>query len=118
MPNDFDDKNISTLSVYLTLFNVQIFTINRKAILTNALALDRRYVQQYALQHFEEVIETEEFLLLSCAQLIDLISPDELDARDEHVVYNSVLKWVRCKLQQCSPSPLRSLSHSCPRVVS
>ncbi len=49
---------------------------------------------EYALQNYEEVICTEDFLSLPCDQLKQLISRDEIRVPSEETIYNSVLQWV------------------------
>ena len=49
---------------------------------------------KFASEHFEEVISCDEFLLLPCNQLKELICRDDIQVSSEEVVYNSVLQWV------------------------
>ncbi|KAK9977675.1 hypothetical protein ABG768_019476 [Culter alburnus] len=49
----------------------------------------------YILQNFEEVLlEPEEFLELSLEQLEELIGKDELNVKQEKVVFEAVLQWI------------------------
>ncbi|CAM4706240.1 unnamed protein product [Leuciscus chuanchicus] len=51
--------------------------------------------QHYILQHFEEVLLVpEEFLELSLEQLEEIIDEDELNVRQEEVVFEAVLHWI------------------------
>ena len=51
--------------------------------------------KHYILQHFEEVLhEPEEFLELSLEQLEEIIDEDELNVRQEEVVFEAVLHWI------------------------
>ncbi|CAM4683455.1 unnamed protein product [Leuciscus chuanchicus] len=51
--------------------------------------------QHYILQHFEEVLHVpEEFLELSLEQLEEIIDEDELNVRQEEVVFEAVLHWI------------------------
>lgn len=40
-------------------------------------------------------MESEEFLLLPVGQLVDIISSDELNVRNEEQTFNSVMSWVK-----------------------
>lgn len=55
----------------------------------------RKYVQD----HFQEVIQHEEFLLLSASQLTELLRDDNLNVVSEQVVFEAVLSWIKHKLQ-------------------
>ena len=55
------------------------------------LKKSRRYVED----HFQEVIEQEEFFLLPPCQLIDLLRNDNLNVVSEQVVFEAVVSWVR-----------------------
>ena len=44
-------------------------------------------------------MESEEFMLLPVNQLVDIISSDELNVRNEEQVYNSVIQWVQHNIQ-------------------
>lgn len=56
----------------------------------------RKYIQD----HFQEVIQYEEYLLLSPCQLTDLLRDDNLNVVSEQVVFEAVLSWIRHKLQE------------------
>jgi len=49
----------------------------------------------YAMQHFPEVIQAEEFLQLPFGQLEQLISSDNLNVHSEERVYEAVMAWVK-----------------------
>lgn len=51
--------------------------------------------RDYICKNFGEVVQSEEFLLLSPCQLVQLINRDELNVRCESEVYNAVIQWVR-----------------------
>lgn len=53
------------------------------------------YADKFTQDRFQEVIESEEFLLLPVNQLIDIISSDELNVRSEDQVYQSIMSWVK-----------------------
>ena len=40
-------------------------------------------------------MESEEFLLLPVNQLVDIISSDELNVRNEEQVFQAVMAWVK-----------------------
>ena len=49
----------------------------------------------FTLHNFQDVMDSEEFLLLPTAQLCEIISSDELNVISEEDVFISVMKWVR-----------------------
>lgn len=53
------------------------------------------HADKFTQDRFQEVIESEEFLLLPFNQLIDIISSDELNVRSEEQVYNAIISWVK-----------------------
>lgn len=57
-----------------------------------------RKANQYIERNFSQICQEEEFLQLTCLQLITLIKKDELNVQDEKEVYNAVLKWVSIPL--------------------
>ncbi|CAH2299992.1 kelch 10 [Pelobates cultripes] len=49
----------------------------------------------YILHNFEEMVKvSEEFLELSVEELIDIIDKDELNIKQEDVVFDAILKWI------------------------
>ena len=50
---------------------------------------------KFTQDHFQEVIENEEFLLLPVNQLIDIISSDELNISSEEQVFQAIMHWTR-----------------------
>lgn len=50
-----------------------------------------RIADKFTQHNFQEVMESEEFLLLPIGQLVDIISSDELNVRTEEQVTNSLL---------------------------
>ncbi|XP_036395898.1 kelch-like protein 10 [Megalops cyprinoides] len=55
----------------------------------------RRHAYRYILHNFEEVGRgSEEFLRLSLPELGGIIQEDELNARQEDVVFESILRWI------------------------
>jgi kelch-like protein 20 len=59
-----------------------------------------RIADRYTQQHFIDVKESEEFLFLPLNQLIDIISSDELNMTCEEDVFNAVMQWISCDIQQ------------------
>ena len=50
---------------------------------------------EYAIHHFSEVIQVDEFLQLSIDLLLHLISSDVLNVHSEERVYEAVIAWVK-----------------------
>lgn len=48
----------------------------------------------FILHHFEMVRFSEEFMELSLAQLCDIIEKDDLNVKQEDVVFEAVLRWI------------------------
>uniref|UniRef100_A0A3Q3A8B3 Kelch like family member 10 n=1 Tax=Kryptolebias marmoratus TaxID=37003 RepID=A0A3Q3A8B3_KRYMA len=48
----------------------------------------------FILEHFEEVVSCDEFLLLSVEELTDIIEKDSLIAQKESTVFEAILKWI------------------------
>ena len=48
----------------------------------------------YIMNHFEEVVATEEFQMLSVQELSYILERDELNAMQESTVYEAVLHWI------------------------
>ena len=59
-----------------------------------------RIADRYAQQHSIDGKESEEFLYLSINQLIEIISPDELNTTCEEAVFNAVMQWISYALLQ------------------
>uniref|UniRef100_A0A8C7IIT1 Kelch like family member 10 n=2 Tax=Oncorhynchus kisutch TaxID=8019 RepID=A0A8C7IIT1_ONCKI len=54
----------------------------------------RRRAYLFILHHFEMVRFSEEFMELSLAQLCDIIEKDDLNVKQEDVVFEAVLRWI------------------------
>uniref|UniRef100_A0A1A9WIL6 Kelch-like protein diablo n=1 Tax=Glossina brevipalpis TaxID=37001 RepID=A0A1A9WIL6_9MUSC len=50
---------------------------------------------KFTQHNFQQVMESEEFLLLPVDQLVDVICSDELDVRSEEQVFNAVMSWLK-----------------------
>ncbi|CAL1268262.1 unnamed protein product [Larinioides sclopetarius] len=59
-----------------------------------------RIADKFTQHNFQEVMESEEFLLLPVNQLIDIISNDELNVRSEEQVFNAVMSWVKYNITE------------------
>ncbi|KAK3735752.1 hypothetical protein QZH41_000625 [Actinostola sp. cb2023] len=49
---------------------------------------------RYALLHFVDVSQTEEFFLLTTEQVLELISSDDINVKNEEQVFNAVISWI------------------------
>ncbi|KAK9737956.1 Kelch motif [Popillia japonica] len=56
----------------------------------------------FALQNFQQVVGTEEFLLLPFSEVEELISNSQLNISSEEDVFTAVLNWVKHDLQNRS----------------
>lgn len=54
-----------------------------------------RIADRFIQRNFQEVMESEEFMLLPVSQLVDIIASDELIVRTEEQVFNAVMSWVK-----------------------
>ncbi|XP_059474437.1 kelch-like protein 17 isoform X2 [Neocloeon triangulifer] len=59
-----------------------------------------RRSHRFALQNFQEVITTEEFLLLPFQEVEQLISSNQLNISTEEKVFHAVLTWVKHDLAE------------------
>ncbi|XP_063727897.1 kelch-like protein diablo [Symsagittifera roscoffensis] len=57
-----------------------------------------RVADKYTYDKIQEVMQSDEFLLLSKEQLIGIISSDEINVRNEEQVFNAVMQWVKYDL--------------------
>ncbi|XP_030630855.1 kelch-like protein 10 [Chanos chanos] len=48
----------------------------------------------YILNHFEEVVMSEELPQLSLQELCDIVGRDELNVKKEEVVFDAILRWI------------------------
>lgn len=55
---------------------------------------------KYALENFQEVALTEEFLLLPFTEVENLIASNQLNITNEENVYSAVMSWVKHDLKQ------------------
>nr|NVI72833.1 diablo [Cucujiformia] len=59
-----------------------------------------RIADKFTQHNFQEVMDSEEFLLLPVGQLVDIISSDELNVRTEEQVFNAVMLWVKYNVSE------------------
>lgn len=48
----------------------------------------------YVLKHFQDIIEGDEFITISEAKLIEIISSDDLEVDKEETVFHACIKWL------------------------
>ncbi|KAG1697206.1 Kelch-like protein 20 [Nymphon striatum] len=70
-----------------------------------------RIADKFTQHNFQEVMESEEFLLLPCNQLIDIISSDELNVRTEEQVFSAIMAWVKYNITERRPQLSLVLQH-------
>jgi len=70
-----------------------------------------RIADKFTQNNFQEVMESEEFLLLPPNQLVDIISSDELNVRTEEQVFNAVMAWVRYNAAERRPHLAAVVQH-------
>ncbi|XP_060864416.1 kelch-like protein 17 [Metopolophium dirhodum] len=66
---------------------------------------------RYALQNFEEVVKTEEFLFLSFSEVEDLVSNDKLNVVSEEQVFVAVMDWIKHNPSERSQYIAQLLGH-------
>ncbi|KAF3838495.1 hypothetical protein F7725_010263, partial [Dissostichus mawsoni] len=49
----------------------------------------------YTTEHFLEVIQNQEFLLLPTAEIVKLLSSDDINVPDEETIFQALMMWVR-----------------------
>ncbi|XP_038148523.1 kelch-like protein 4 isoform X1 [Cyprinodon tularosa] len=53
----------------------------------------------YTMEHFLEVIQNQEFLLLPTAEIVKLLSSDDINVPDEETIFQALMMWVRFDVQ-------------------
>ncbi|XP_058818193.1 kelch-like protein 17 [Topomyia yanbarensis] len=66
---------------------------------------------RYALQNFQQVVGTEEFLLLGFSEVQDLISNSQLNICSEEKVFMAVLNWIKHDLNERKKHISELMSH-------
>ncbi|KAK3915881.1 Kelch-like protein diablo [Frankliniella fusca] len=70
-----------------------------------------RIADKFTQHNFQEVMESEEFLLLPVGQLVDIISSDELNVRSEEHVFSAVMNWVKYNVSERRQHLAQALQH-------
>ncbi len=50
-------------------------------------------------EHFLEVIQNQEFLLLPTTEIIKLLASDDINVPDEETIFQALMLWVRYDVQ-------------------
>ncbi|XP_068181774.1 kelch-like protein 4 isoform X1 [Antennarius striatus] len=53
----------------------------------------------YTMEHFLEVIQNQEFLLLPTAEIVKLLSSDDINVPDEETIFQALMMWVHYDVQ-------------------
>uniref|UniRef100_A0A8C1GCW5 Kelch-like family member 4 n=1 Tax=Cyprinus carpio TaxID=7962 RepID=A0A8C1GCW5_CYPCA len=53
----------------------------------------------YTMEHFLEVIQNQEFLLLPTTEIIKLLASDDINVPDEETIFQALMMWVRYDVQ-------------------
>uniref|UniRef100_A0A671LG21 Kelch-like family member 4 n=1 Tax=Sinocyclocheilus anshuiensis TaxID=1608454 RepID=A0A671LG21_9TELE len=53
----------------------------------------------YTMEHFLEVIQNQEFLLLPTTEIIKLLASDDINVPDEETIFQALMMWVRHDVQ-------------------
>ncbi|XP_023991444.1 kelch-like protein 4 isoform X2 [Salvelinus sp. IW2-2015] len=53
----------------------------------------------YTMEHFLEVIQNQEFLLLPTAEIVKLLASDDINVPDEETIFQALMTWVRFDVQ-------------------
>ena len=61
---------------------------------THACAQLQHESKLFALKHFTDVCQQDEFQSLSQSKLIEFISSDDLSVPNEEIVFNAVIRWL------------------------
>jgi len=61
--------------------------------------------------HFETVINQDEFLSISCPELIEILQIDFLRVRSEYVILYAALRWIQSDLKNRSEEAFHVLQH-------
>ncbi|KAM9808050.1 kelch-like protein 10 [Neosynchiropus ocellatus] len=64
----------------------------------------------YIITHFEELVSSEEFFLLTAEELTLLLERDELNVREEYSVFEAILRWVAQNSEEQKPQLAKLLS--------
>lgn len=50
-------------------------------------------------EHFLEVIQNQEFLLLPTTEIVKLLASDDINVPDEETIFQALMMWVRYDMQ-------------------
>lgn len=64
-----------------------------------AQSLIKRGLPSPFQDHFLEVIQNQEFLLLPTAEIVKLLSSDDINVPDEETIFQALMMWVRHDVQ-------------------
>ncbi|XP_067241699.1 kelch-like protein 4 isoform X2 [Chanodichthys erythropterus] len=53
----------------------------------------------YTMEHFLEVIQNQEFLLLPTTEIVKLLASDDINVPDEETIFQALMMWVRYDVQ-------------------
>ncbi|XP_026872563.2 kelch-like protein 4 isoform X3 [Electrophorus electricus] len=53
----------------------------------------------YTMEHFLEVIQNQEFLLLPTMEIVKLLASDDINIPDEETIFQALMMWVRYDVQ-------------------
>uniref|UniRef100_A0A672NPV8 Kelch-like protein 4 n=1 Tax=Sinocyclocheilus grahami TaxID=75366 RepID=A0A672NPV8_SINGR len=53
----------------------------------------------YTTEHFLEVIQNQEFLLLPTTEIVKLLASDDINVPDEETIFQALMMWVRYDVQ-------------------
>ena len=51
----------------------------------------------FVLKHFQEIIEGDEFVTITEAKLVEIISSDDLEVDKEETVFHACIKWLNAQ---------------------
>ncbi|XP_046704835.1 kelch-like protein 4 isoform X2 [Silurus meridionalis] len=54
---------------------------------------------KYTMEHFLEVIQNQEFLLLPTTEIVKLLSSDDINVPDEETIFQALMMWLRYDVQ-------------------
>ncbi|KAJ8416674.1 hypothetical protein AAFF_G00325520, partial [Aldrovandia affinis] len=114
---DLNDDNVQDVFAVANRFQIpSVFTVcvnylQRKLSPDNCLAIFRLGLvlncprlavsaRDYIADRFEVLSKAEDFLQLASHELFAIISRDSLNVEKEEVVFESLMKWVRCDKEQ------------------
>ncbi|XP_073777559.1 kelch-like protein 4 isoform X1 [Danio rerio] len=58
-----------------------------------------KVAHNYTMEHFLEVIQNQEFLLLPTMEIVKLLASDDINVPDEETIFQALMMWVRHDVQ-------------------